>query len=535
MVEKLRKGVQAQRARLQRLAAVAEAPASTFQPAAKSQASDKGHIVVAEDNADYRAYLTRVLEGAGFEVDAHMDGAAALAACRIRAPDALVSDVAMPDLDGLGLIACLRADEHTALTPVLLLSGRTAEDDRIAGIEAGADDYLVKPLSGRELIARVEGAVRRSRLRREAAHASLQSQLRENRDQFEGIYQSVGDGVISINAEQRIVESNAAAARIFGYSAAAMIGLPLAMLLPARFRPRHEDHIGRFGASGQSNRTMGTYGLIYGLRASGEEFPLEATVSQSDFPRKQLFTVILRDITERRQTEELREQLQRQLELLSERLTTAQEMERHSIARELHEELGQDLMTLKLHLQMIGSAAGGTQADTHQKEALTVVKQATERIRRLVLDLEPPELGDFGVQAAARIYCERQALAGGWELRIDAPKPEVRAPLEMERACFRILQEGLNNILQHAKAKVVRVQVQCVAGELLLRLRDDGIGFDRIALGGEHKREGGRLGLFAMQIRARQAGGVVEVDSSAGAGTEVRARFPLSVKPVAPV
>ena len=138
----------------------------------------RGHVVIAEDHVETRLYLGHVLKAAGFTVDVFADGIAALTACQTRAPDALVSDVLMPGLDGFQLIERLRGDERTAVIPVLLLSARGGEDSRIEGIAAGADDYLVKPLSGRELVARVDGAVRLARLRRETARRE-QQRIRE--------------------------------------------------------------------------------------------------------------------------------------------------------------------------------------------------------------------------------------------------------------------------------------------------------------------------------------------------------------------
>jgi signal transduction histidine kinase len=138
-------------------------------PATGGVSSGRGHVVIVEDHDETREYLYHALATAGFTVDALADGTAALAACDARAPDALVSDVLMPGLDGFALIERLRADERTAAIPVLLLSARGGEESRIEGIAAGADDYLVKPLSRRELVARVDGAVRLGRLRRETA------------------------------------------------------------------------------------------------------------------------------------------------------------------------------------------------------------------------------------------------------------------------------------------------------------------------------------------------------------------------------
>ena len=138
-------------------------------PHASPPVASRGHVVVAEDHAETREYLCAALTAAGFTVDGVIDGRAALEACRQRAPDAVVSDVLMPGLSGFELIEKLRVDERTAATPVLLLSARGGEDSRIEGIAAGADGYLEKPLSRRELVARVDGAVRLARLRRDTA------------------------------------------------------------------------------------------------------------------------------------------------------------------------------------------------------------------------------------------------------------------------------------------------------------------------------------------------------------------------------
>ena len=351
--------------------------------------------------------------------------------------------------------------------------------------------------------------------------------LRESTDRFQGIYHSVGDGIISIDPQQRIVLFNSAAERIFGYAAAEMIGQPLSVLLPERFRPQHEELIRRFDAGGQASRNMGSYRLISALRSGGEEFPIEAAVSQSGVSPNKLLTVIVRDITERRQAEQVREQLVRQLESLSARLATAQEEERRQIAHELHEELGQELTTLKLYLQMLAPGSEGVEAGTPHDQAIAVTVHAMERIRKLALDLEPPELAAFGLYAAVRAYCQQQLVGRRLKLHIDAPKPDVRAPRPIERACFRVLQEALSNVLQHARASEVWVELRQGAAELELTIRDDGSGFDRNAIREDIRREGGSLGLLGMQIRAKPVGGAVEIKSAPGAGTEVRAVFPL--------
>uniref|UniRef100_UPI00374DAEC2 ATP-binding response regulator n=1 Tax=Undibacterium sp. TaxID=1914977 RepID=UPI00374DAEC2 len=121
-------------------------------------------ILVADDNADMRAYLVRLLQ-ARWRVKAVNNGQEALDAARREPPDLIVSDVMMPLLDGFGLLAGLRADASTKDIPFVLLSARAGEEARVEGLQAGADDYLVKPFSGRELMVRIESQLMRQRIR----------------------------------------------------------------------------------------------------------------------------------------------------------------------------------------------------------------------------------------------------------------------------------------------------------------------------------------------------------------------------------
>ncbi|MFF0120552.1 SpoIIE family protein phosphatase [Micromonospora arida] len=139
--------------------------ASSVKETTPGVSASPAHILVADDNADMREYLTRMLRMAGYRVEAVNDGQAALLAARVHHPDLVVSDVMMPHLDGLQLLAALRADPRTTGTPVLLLSARAGQEASIEGLEAGADDYLVKPFAAAELLARVRTNVKLARLR----------------------------------------------------------------------------------------------------------------------------------------------------------------------------------------------------------------------------------------------------------------------------------------------------------------------------------------------------------------------------------
>jgi signal transduction histidine kinase/DNA-binding response OmpR family regulator len=137
-----------------------------------------GRVLLADDNTDMREYVRRLLEGQGYEVEVVPDGEAALAAARERVPDLILSDVMMPKLDGFGLLSAIRAEPTLASTPVVLLSARAGEEAKVEGLEAGADDYLIKPFAARELLARVAVNIRMARLRRDAARTVMQSEQR---------------------------------------------------------------------------------------------------------------------------------------------------------------------------------------------------------------------------------------------------------------------------------------------------------------------------------------------------------------------
>ena len=139
--------------------------------------ANRPRILWADDNADMRDYVGRLL-AEHYEVTAVGDGRAALAAARVAPPDLVLSDVMMPNLDGFGLLRELRADERTRTVPVILLSARAGEESAVEGLQAGADDYLVKPFSARELLARVRTHLELTRLRREWT-SELERQVRE--------------------------------------------------------------------------------------------------------------------------------------------------------------------------------------------------------------------------------------------------------------------------------------------------------------------------------------------------------------------
>jgi PAS domain S-box-containing protein len=163
-------------------------------------------VLVADDNADMREYLARLLRTAGYHVTLVTDGEAALAAVRADQPDLVISDVMMPRLDGLGLVTAVRADARTAGVPVLLLSARAGQEASVEGLRVGADDYLVKPFSAVELLARVRSNLEMARFR------NRESQFRRT------LVDSLQEGFFVTDVDGTILEANQAFLTLVGYS-----------------------------------------------------------------------------------------------------------------------------------------------------------------------------------------------------------------------------------------------------------------------------------------------------------------------------
>ena len=149
-----------------------------------AEGKPRARVLLADDNADMRDYITRLL-GAQYDVEAVADGSAALSAARRQPPDLILADVMMPILDGFALLRELRGDTQLSAIPVVLLSARAGEEARVEGWNAGAHDYLVKPFSARELLARVESHLNLARVRREADDALQHSLASEQRARAE--------------------------------------------------------------------------------------------------------------------------------------------------------------------------------------------------------------------------------------------------------------------------------------------------------------------------------------------------------------
>lgn len=216
----------------------------------------------------------------------------------------------------------------------------------------------------------------------------------------------------------------------------------------------------------------------------------------------------------------------RRLQVLSHRLIDAQEAQRKRLARELHDQIGQALTAVQISLQALRPSVDTSVSAGPIEQSLAIIDDALQQVHDLSLDLRPSMLDDLGLVAALRWYVDRVASRSGLVDRFKADDLHIRLAPEVETACFRIAQETLTNVLRHAQATCLWVEVKHSDSDVRLVIRDDGVGFDvRAAM--NLTGPNSSLGLQGMRERAAALGGLVEIKSKQGSGTEIRASFPL--------
>lgn len=359
--------------------------------------------------------------------------------------------------------------------------------------------------------------------------------LRLREELLQGIFDSASDAILTADAAHLIVMANQAAARAFGRAVAELVGTPLAQLMPERFRDEHEHHIDVFARSDTTARSMGRMNAVVGLRADGSEFPIEAAISYAHVDGKQLFTVILRDVTERRATQEALRRSQAELqssksdlELLIGQLHEAEEAERRRVALELHDELQQVLAAIQMDVSLLDGKMRAAPPELPELVARIdeLTRSAIVSTRRIINDLRPLALEELGLVAALESLGKRFAQRHGVAVEVDAQDMDVADDLvdpAVATCLYRVAQEALNNVAKHARARGVELSLCTMRpGMLSLGVHDDGVGFDI-----EGPRSAEAVGLRGMRERVRALGGTMRVISRPGQGTSLQADIPL--------
>jgi PAS domain S-box-containing protein len=457
-------------------------------------------ILIADDNADMRGYLARLLRRY-WRVETVADGEAALTLVRQSPPDLVLSDVMMPRLDGFELLRELRADPRTSSVPVVLVSARAGAESAIEGLEAGADDYLIKPFSARELVARVRANLELARLRVDIAQLEA---IADERARAERVLMTLPEGVFTVDSSGSVELWNPAAAQITGLAAEAVVGRPVEEALPGWhvLEPRLAQRQGR--------------ATICPFELEGGEIWLSLVAT----PYADGTLYAFRDATEAARLEEMRRDV---ITTVSHELRTPVSSIYGAVAT-----LARDDVPL---------------TEETRRQLIEMLHAETERLSRIVNDLvtasslagddarQPPEDCDVAALVERVLGRARARCPENLNLRTRVPEVTSSTAVDEERL-EQILDALLDNAIRYSPdGGEIELAVERSDEAIRFSVRDPGIGIDErhhLHIGEKFYRAdpeqqtgaaGLGLGLYICNQLASLMSARLWFESSAGAGS----------------
>ena len=378
----------------------------------------------------------------------------------------------------------------------------------VAVSDSGAEDYVIR--TGVDVTERQEA----------------QEHARYSDTAIRTLLETMPEAVMAHSPEGRIVVVNAAAESMFGYTRKEMIGQPLAMLIPERFRQQHAGYVASFFLKPRM-RPMGAGLNLFALRKDRSEFPADIALSFFETKAGVLGISFVSDITERKKSEAMLLQDQKELQALTARLLGLQEAGNKDLARELHDDLSQKLAALGMEIStLLQSSRKSPSSLADRVRALSArTNGLAEDVHALSRRLHPAILDELGLESALREECVSFSAQTGITAQFESEDVPAPLPEDVSLCLYRVVQESLRNVAKHAKAANVRVVLSGSEDGIRLRVEDTGDGFDL----NESKGKGG-LGLISMEERARLVNGNFAIRSQPGQGTLVEVFVPLGRK-----
>lgn len=476
-------------------------------------------VLMLEDSPADAELTLAALAAAGLDCKAEIAGGRDEFERRMAqgAHDIVIADYNLPGYTGLDALAHVRRCDP--LLPFILVSGALGEERAVEALRAGASDFVLKDNPSR-LAPAVVRALEEARQRRE--HAATQQALELSERRYRAVVEDQSELIIRMLPDLTVTFVNNAYCRFFGRSPEQVLGHSVL----EQSRPDERAQLRRLLA--------GIAPTSPALERDSQETDASGAARRMHWSARGMFgpggvlmeiQAVGRDVTELRRAMDALGAARERLQRLSRRLLEVQEAERSSLARELHDDIGQGLTALKLNLESLAAARSGSTSRARVGEALETARHMIERVRQLSLSLRPLQLDDLGLAAALRSHLDRQAKLARLEPHFDIQEAPGKLPPEIETACFRVAQEAINNIARHARARNVWLRLFVAGERLALSVRDDGVGFD-VEAAQRRAAAGESLGVVSMEERVALVGGTFQIHSAPAQGTVVVASFP---------
>jgi PAS domain S-box-containing protein len=535
-------------------------------------------IMVASDNPQLQATVRTLLQPWGLRVISLDFPDQFWQTLDAVAPNLLLLDIQMSEIGGIELCQTVRNKAHWNCLPIVVITDRTDADTISQVFTAGADDFISQPIVGPELVTRTinhlerikllnhlatlhqpevakqqnsETALRKvkdelemrvaertaelvsvnERLRSELnERKQIEDALRVSQVRFAGILDIADDAIISVDGKQQITLFNQGAEKIFGYTVQEAIGQPLDLLLPVCFAELHRQHVAGFGQSSDEARKMGERREIFGRRKNGEEFPAEASISKLQLKGETIFTVILRDTSDRKVIERMKDEF---ISIVSHELRTP--------LTSIHGSLG-----------MLASGLLDAEPATG-KRLLEIAVDSTERLIRLINDVLDVERIESGKVTMDKRTCNvadlmtnavnvMQTMAEKFEVTLAILPLSASVWADSDRI-IQTLTNLLSNAIKFSPAgATVWLSATQQGDRVLFQVKDQGRGipadkletiferFQQVDASDSRNQDGTGLGLAICRNIIQQHGGRIWVESALGEGSTFYFTLPVESK-----